>query len=82
MRQAASSKENLKISATFWYGTQTSLLVHFLSQDFYLLYYTSFSSENQDLEAKKGYFSCIFEDKLSDSMFQYPFAVAFFPEIQ
>lgn len=62
MSQVASSEENLDISATFWHGTQTSLLVHFLSQEFYRPYYTLFSSENQNLKARNRQFSRIFED--------------------
>ena len=54
MSQVASSEENLDISATFKMGTQTSLLVHFLSQKFYTQDYTSFLVlENIGLKSEK-----------------------------
>jgi len=63
MRQVAASEENFDFSGTFWHNTQTSLLVHFLCEEFDDAYYTPFSSENLNLKSKNRQFSRIFEDK-------------------
>jgi len=66
MRQMAASEENFDFAMSFWHNTQTSLLVHFLCEEFDKPYYTPFPSKNTDLKLQNNRFSRIFEVNRSD----------------